>query len=150
MFQESTLSPAVRADEVVAEARRWLGVPFAHQGRAREGVDCAGLVFVVGWALGLTLEDVRAYSARPDGVSMKRNCDAMMNPIGFDQVRPGDVLLFRNGANQPQHLGIVGDHPSGGQSLIHAWERNKRVVEQRLDAVWLRLAVSAYRLRGVG
>ena len=37
---------------IVAAARTWLGVPWRHQGRTRQGVDCAGLVVLVGRGLG--------------------------------------------------------------------------------------------------
>jgi cell wall-associated NlpC family hydrolase len=33
---------------IVSAARSWLGVPWRHQGRTRQGVDCAGLVVLVG------------------------------------------------------------------------------------------------------
>jgi hypothetical protein len=48
-------SEPVRPEALVAEARRWLGTPFRHQGRIRgEGVDCIGLVLEPARALGLT------------------------------------------------------------------------------------------------
>ena len=38
----------VTGQDVVAEARRWLGTPWRHQARLRGvGVDCGGLVVCV-------------------------------------------------------------------------------------------------------
>lgn len=151
MFRESTLSRADLVDRAafVAEARSWVGVSFAHQGRSRQGVDCVGLVFCASWNLHLTLEDFRAYSARPDGVSMKQHCDRLLCPIALDSFSLADVLLFRNMANQPQHVAIIGDHPNGGWTMIHAWQPNGRVCEQGLDKRWMRFAVAAYHVGGV-
>lgn len=53
------LPPNRTADDVIAAARWYLGVPFGHQGRARVGdhaprMDCVGLLFCVGEDLGLS------------------------------------------------------------------------------------------------
>jgi hypothetical protein len=65
-------------------------------------------------------------------------------------MQPGDVVVCRWGI-QPQHLGIVGDHPSGGLSIIHAESRRAaKVVEHRLvfgDSAMK--FVAAYSLPGV-
>lgn len=47
---------ATRA-QIVEEARSYLGTKWLHQGRTRDGVDCAGLVACVGNALGLIAYD---------------------------------------------------------------------------------------------
>lgn len=145
----AVLTVLVTPMAVVEEARRWLEVPFRHQGRSREGIDCAGLVIRVAHALGLSEFDVRDYRARPDGLALKAYCDREMVGIPVSGFGAGDVLLFRNADNDPQHMGIVGDHPAGGFSLIHAYEPNGEVVEQMLDRRWRHFLVAAYRLPGV-
>jgi hypothetical protein len=52
---------------IIAAARSWLGVPWGHQGRTRQGVDCAGLVVLVGRGLGLADYDTTAYGRRLEG-----------------------------------------------------------------------------------
>jgi cell wall-associated NlpC family hydrolase len=133
--------------KIVAEARSWIGTPFHHQGRLKGvGVDCAGLVIEVGRALGLDVVEETGYPPIPDGVSMQRSCDAQLRRI--DNYGPGDVVLFAFGRH-PQHLGIIGNYPLGGNSLIHAYAPNGRVVETIFDSVWTRRTVQAYRYPGV-
>ena len=44
---KALLPTVTTSDEVVREARTWVGVPFRHQGRSRSGVDCGGIIVVV-------------------------------------------------------------------------------------------------------
>jgi cell wall-associated NlpC family hydrolase len=142
------------ADRIVAEARTWIGTRFAHQGRLKNvGVDCAGLIVCVCANVGITINDKIGYSMKPDGVSLKAQCDEQLTRIDSADIVPGDVLLFRF-ENDPQHLAFVGGYPTGGLSIIHAYSlarRNKLlgwVVESRLDDVWRKRMVSAYRITG--
>ena len=133
--------------DVVSAARRWLDTPWRHQGRMiGHACDCAGLVIGVATELGLIDFDVRNYPRRPDGKTLRALCDEHMRRIKSYDI--GDVLLMEFGA-APQHLGIVGDYPDGGESLIHAYAQARRVVEHRIESVWQRRVVSAYRLPGV-
>ncbi len=135
--------------DIVAEARGWLGTRFHHQGRVNGvGVDCAGLVVGVAAALGLPVRDRSDYSRQPDGQMLELTCDEQLERIPVEQIQPGDVLLMRF-ALEPQHLAIVGDYEFGGLSIIHAYAQMRRVVESRLDDVWLSRIVAAYRLPGV-
>lgn len=132
--------------EIVTEARSWLGTRFHHQGRLKGvGCDCAGLVVGVAQALGLSDFDKTDYSRLPDGDMLRAVCDANMTGIALADVAPGDVLLFKFD-QFPQHLAIVGEHPSGGLSIIHAYAPAHKVVEVRLDEGWVSRIVAAYRI----
>lgn len=132
--------------EVVAEARRWVGTPFRHQGRTL-GVacDCAGLVLGVAHALGLSSFVFSEYGRDPVG-TLKALCDEHM--IQTNEQAAGHVALMRFDS-EPQHLAILGDYPHGGLTLIHAASQFKRVVEHRLDPKWQGKIVAIYRLPGV-
>ena len=135
--------------DVITEARSWLGTRFHHQGRLKGvGVDCAGLVVGVAEALGLQVQDRTDYTRQPDGTMLQETCDEQLIRIPLEDIRPGDLLLMRF-EQEPQHLGIVGDYEFGGLSLIHAYAQARRVVETRLDEVWLSRVVGAYRFSGV-
>lgn len=146
--------PRVTPAQVVAEARRWLGAPWQHQGRDRAmGVDCAGLVICVARALALVPPDfdVVGYSRVPDG-SMQRLCADLMQPI--EALELGCVALLAidpqaRGAQAAQHVALVGDYRGSGYSLIHAASLQGRVVEHRL--VWTRTLrpLGLYRMPGV-
>lgn len=141
-----------RAD-VVAEARTWIGTPYEHQHREKGlWVDCAGVL--IGSARSLQLVapdfDVKGYARRPDGVSLRAECDKWMTPVPLTQLKPGHALLLRFG-DDPQHLGIVGDYRHGGLSLIHAWSMAvpPRVVEHRLMNTAVMRMLQGYALPGV-
>lgn len=130
---------------VVAEARKWVGTPFAHTGRTEHAVDCAGLVIKVAHALGLSAFDFTCYTRHPDGFTLRMLCDEHMERR--NGMEPGDVALIRF-FKQPQHLGIIGDYPvAGNVSLIHAHKAG--VVEHILDQAWRSRIVQVYRLPGV-
>ena len=137
---------------VAAEARRWLGTPFQHQGRVLgTGVDCAGLVIGVARALGLSSYDATGYARQPDGHSLAAQCEAQMRRLpAAAPLQAGDVLLLRMGRD-PQHLAFVAAVDEAGRpaTLIHAYAEIGRCVEHRLDARWRRRILRAYRLPGV-
>ena len=140
--------------DVVAEARRWMGTPFHHQGRRHAvGVDCAGLVIGVARELSLVSPDfdITGYRRDPDGFGLLAHCDAHMRRITRDDMGLGDVLVIR-WAQHPQHLGIVADYRHGGLSLVHAYQapgKRGEVVEHRLAPHLMAQFVAAYRLPGV-
>lgn len=133
---------------IVAEARTWLEVRFRHQGRSREGVDCAGLVEEVARSLNLSDVRVTGYARLPDGKSLLKLCREHMIEIDPALMQPGDVCVFRS-ALEPEHLGIVGDYSAGGSSLIHASAYFGRVIEVRFDSKARQHIVAAFRLPGV-
>ena len=62
------MAGGIGREEIVAEARKWIGTPFRHQGRIRgRGVDCVGLPLCVMRDLGIAdwTEDFRVYPRRP-------------------------------------------------------------------------------------
>lgn len=137
--------------DVVAEARRWLGTPYQHQGRVRgAGVDCAGLVIGVARALGIVAPDfdIQGYARQPDGHSLAEHCAACMAPIAPADALPGDVASIAFQGHE-MHLAILADYAHGGLSIIHALLRARRVVEHRLDAAWHARIVGWYRMPGV-
>lgn len=131
-------------ERFVAEARKWIGTPYLHQGRNRHGVDCIGLLLAVGWSLGLTDYDVKGYGRTPDAGFLQAECERLMNRIDLDAARPGDVYLMRF-TTDPQHLGIATE-----RGIIHAWAGGaKRVAETSMPRSWRSRIVAAYAVPGV-
>jgi cell wall-associated NlpC family hydrolase len=133
-------------DSIVAHARTWLGVPFRHQGRDRNGVDCAGLVICLGRDLGMFAPDfdVNGYRRAPDG-TMLAECDKHLDVAPFSQAHIA-VMRF---SEEPQHVALLVPYRHGGVAALHALERSGKVVEHRLDATWRGRIVKTYRFRGV-
>jgi hypothetical protein len=119
-------------EEVVAEARKWLETRWVHQGRDANGIDCAGLVILVGQALGFPAEDLQGYRRSPDGVTFREH---IFKQTTFEpQPRPGSIGLLRD-TNFPTHTGIFGEK-EGQLTLIHAYAPYHKVVEVMFDKVW--------------
>lgn len=126
-------------EQVLAEARSWLGTPFHHQGRLKGvGVDCIGLVVGVARALGMAATDRPGYARTPDGETLTAALDAQMRRIKAADA--GDVLLLRI-RRLPQHVGFLGE----GGTLIHAHSGADKVVETPMTDRWWERVVAAYR-----
>lgn len=140
-------------DQLVAIARDFLGVRFAHQGRhPATGLDCLGLLIATATKAGITLQgkmpqmlDDRQYGTRPDTEYLQAMLGNHLQVV--DSPQKGDVLLLNIGGC-PQHLALVSDYPVSGElGMIHAYAVARRVVEHRLDALWQRAIHQIYRIR---
>lgn len=143
---------ALLRDALVAEARTWLGTPFAHQQRRKgHGVDCIGVPTEVGRAFGLPgCEDVPfAYTRAPNVREMQRELEARLDYVPFRDVKVADLLwLLGDAHGEPQHLAIVvGAEPL---KVIHASLVRKAVIEHIADDTWLKTRLRAcFRYRGI-
>lgn len=102
-----------RAD-IIAEARAWIGTPYAHQACVKGvGCDCLGLVRGVWRALfGHEPERPPPYTrdwAETHGrETLAEAAGRHMIPIAIDRIRPGDVLLFAMKDHSPaKHCAIL-------------------------------------------
>lgn len=142
---------------IIDEARRWLGTPFAHQGRARGiGCDCAGLIGGVATSLGFvpqqwwseTFDPIfGGYAPTPSRDMLSTACASFMDRVR-DAPRSGDVLLMRF-AREPQHLAfyvLEGD----SETMIHAYTVPGKVVEHRLNHAWRARIVATFRFKVAG
>lgn len=110
--------PADRStEELFAALDGWLGVPYRFGGTTKSGVDCSGLVMNV-------MRDAW-------GIVMKRSSGEMLNdldPIGKEDLRPGDLIFFKIGGRQGYHVGIY----TGQGRFVHA-STTKGVMMSGLD-----------------
>ena len=134
---------------VVSQARAMLGVPWRHQGRKPWAVDCAGLVVLSFAAAGWPRAPAAParYGREPWDDMLRRTLrEHFGEPLPADtEWQPGDVPLFRWGASEPTHVGVFGDHPCSGLSLIHASNRIGKVVEAALTDRQRGCVVEVYR-----
>ncbi|MFN5351992.1 MAG: NlpC/P60 family protein [Alphaproteobacteria bacterium] len=128
----------------------YLGTTFKHQGRVKKnaqnngGVDCLGLIVLVLQELEIKIEDYKNYSTFPDGLLLKAELDKLLIKTPVEELMVGDILLFRI-KNNPQHLAIVSKIDGGKIFFAHAYQPEKKVVENSLDAVWRNRLVGAYK-----
>lgn len=143
----------IHPHDVIGAARRFLGAPFAHQGRSEAGLDCLGLLLVVADTLQLQFEqqavsaiDVPNYGHRPDVIFLRKRLNHFLHEIDAAAAAPADVVLLKvNGS--PQHLAILSDYPMAGErGMIHAYAPARKVIEHRYAPDWQRATYAAFRL----
>ncbi len=133
----------LRGPIIEAAARKWIGTPFAHQGRTRgAGVDCAGVIIGVANELGLanSFEDTANYAADPDG-RMEKLLAKHLDRVSWNERQQGDVVHVA-WSKLPQHVGILTDK----NTLIHAFG-DAGVVETHISGILERGIRGVYRFR---
>ena len=136
-------------EQIVVEARTWLGTPYLHQASTKAaGADCLGLLRGV-WreVLGAEPENAPPYSQDWDEVAGRDVLLAACRRILIersDAPRPGDVLLFRMRAGAvAKHLGLM----SSQARFIHAYSGHG-VVESSLSEPWARRIAGVFAFPG--
>lgn len=128
--------------KIINEARSWIGSPFRHQGRSKQGVDCAGLIYVVYKnTVGLEPDkDFTFYQEKPSSIFVFRAIRSYATRIKECDAGPADVIIisFNNSAT---HLGIMTDI-----GIIHSDAIVGRVIEQ--ESLSGRI-VAYFRMKGV-
>lgn len=137
----------------IAAARSFRDVPFKRRGRSFRGVDCVGLPVCALAMIGLSANDLRVYSPRPDGVTLRATLVAHLGPpIPVPDAQPGDIALMRwhesNGTVWHNHVGIFTPYHLGGLSLLHAFKPAGRVIEHNIESPWDRRIAEVFSLGG--
>ena len=121
---------------IIAEARKWVGTPYRHQGRGKAGIDCVGLLIEVAKGVGHPVRAPSAYSSMPQGHQLLNPCDEQLWKPVRQKVAPGDLAVFWGISHlEPQHFAFVGEH--GNQlTVIHSFSNLGKVVEQEYGRLW--------------
>jgi cell wall-associated NlpC family hydrolase len=128
---------------LVTVARSYIGVPYYHAGRNRNGVDCVGLLLAVAEEAGVLTYTPPGYSAGfVNGDLLLSEIERFADSVEFGPVQDGDIGVFTIAGN-PQHAAIL----TAGGSMIHAYQTVGRVVEHALAGAWERRLVGVWRLR---
>lgn len=108
-------------NEVVAFAKKFVGVRYVYGGKTPDGFDCSGFVGYVYKNFGIELNS-SSESMYSNGVSVSKS-----------ELKPGDLLFFdassRKASGKIDHVGIY----IGGGKFIHASTSNKQVIIQALS-----------------
>lgn len=110
--QSGPLAQGVTGEDLVAEAKTWVGVPYVLGGNDRSGVDCSGLVQQVLAKFGIDAE--RRVSLQTDlGVEVP----------SMAQAQPGDLII----TNNADHVVIY----AGDGMIVHAPYEGRTVSYQK-------------------
>lgn len=92
---------------LIAEARKWIGVPYLYGGNTRAGVDCSGLMC----ELFLKVYNIKLPRS---SAAQQQYCQG----VGRNDLEPGDLVFFStNGRrNVVSHVGLY----IGNDRMIHA------------------------------
>ncbi len=119
-------------EQIVEEARKWLGSPWKHAGRGPGGLDCAGVPIVTAQALDLgDGYDFINYDRRPDGTFLRRFMEGGCTRKLVSEAEEGDILIFAE-SGVLCHCGIRTtkyDQPA----VIHAHALRRMVIEETLE-----------------
>ena len=129
-ISQSQSNSGVNGTDVVAQAKKYLGVPYVWGGTDPQvGLDCSGLVQLVFKDLGVTVPRV-TYDQAEVGTEVDTLAEA----------KPGDLIVTRNG----DHIGIY----VGNNQMLHAPKPGKDVeiremFEKDADILTIRRVVDA-------
>jgi cell wall-associated NlpC family hydrolase len=133
------------AAQFVEEARKLKGAKWRHRGRKPWAVDCIGLVALAGARSGLGAQDERGYGREPWEDRIRKGCrERWGDPLDPSEAKPGDIAVIQWDQSEPSHMAIIGDHPQGGLTLIHA-HNLKGVVEHSLAGNFVAVVMEVYR-----
>jgi hypothetical protein len=138
-------------DEVIERARQLvaLKVPFLHQGRDLNGIDCVGtLVYAFDYKGALP-----AYSRDPVKGELERQLETLFGPPVIEypkelsELQPRDICAIQY-KGPIRHVGMIVPHVNiaGAISLIHACSSRDCVTEHIINRAWLRKIEKVWRL----
>ncbi|MGW1764521.1 C40 family peptidase [Streptomyces sp. NPDC002073] len=124
----------VTGDDVVAEARKFLGLDYLWSGTAGFGYDCSGLTSQVYSALGITIpRDSQPQFDAGGGAAPAGSAEGERITSPAD-LRPGDVVGFGSSTSSVTHVGIyVGRNDQGEPMMINSPRTGEKVREEPLS-----------------
>lgn len=144
-----TLSDTTR---FVEAARAYVGrARWRHMGRQAHALDCGGLIVRASRDVGLdrawrmTVQDEFRYGREPWDDGIRRLCrERWGSPLAKTEAVVGDIAVSKLANGEPCHMGVIGDHPNGGLTMIHA-HNLRGVIEQSLSGPVLAAVIEVYR-----
>lgn len=116
----STYVP-VSGSYLLAQAQKYLGVPYVYGGYSPDGFDCSGLIYYILDKAGYPTERTAAGQYH------------MGSKVSRDKLIPGDLVFFENTyTSGVSHVGIY----AGGGKFIHAPGDGKTVCYGKLSGYW--------------
>ncbi len=125
--------PRTAAEEMVAQARRFIGLPYTWGGTSPLGIDCSGFVQLV-YKMG--------------GISILRDAGIQMTDSGLLEVskgaeQAGDLVFFGSAIDKISHVGMMVNSEEFINATVH--ETPCVRIDRLADAFWQGLYQAARR-----
>lgn len=124
---------------------KYVGLPYAENGRASDGADCWGLACLVyAQELGILLPAYvgAACSTEVAEIAGFVEHERMQGPwIAVGEPRPFDLLVFRRG-RYPSHIGIATSQPS---MMLHMDGADQAKIVRWSDTRWSHRFIGPFR-----
>ncbi len=117
------------ANKIVEYARTWIGTRWLHQGRGRNGIDCAGLLVETAKHFELPHGDMIGYGRAPNREFL-RHVKNHTIPVRPRVPIHGAIGIF-NDSIMPCHTGIFAVDSEGRVTVIHSESWPKRRVHEQ-------------------
>jgi cell wall-associated NlpC family hydrolase len=131
----------IQSEQLIAQAREWVGVKFLHQGRSRHGADCLGFISAMLAELNsLTfIQHLPGNYARMPQRLLLQKLTALCRQI---PLQPGALVLFQWPLTEfPSHAGVF-----TGENLIHSYQTEGKVIEHGYRGPWVKRTASIWAL----
>lgn len=128
-----------KEDDIIIEARKYIGTPFFFKGRSRGGLDCAGLATL---AINVYIRNYNFtnYTINPNPKIIKKELLRIANNV--NNLRSGDLLLI-DLYGLPQHIALY----TSNNTIIHTYKGIGKVVEEKYTYYWKNKVDSIYRIK---
>lgn len=123
-----------KAEEIITTALLFSGVPYRFGGNTRSGMDCSGLLFT---------------SFKEHDIELPRISHEMADEgkrIKIKEVTKGDLLFFKTGGHQINHVGLVVAVDGDDIKFIHSTTSRGVIVSSLKEGYWNYAFVKATRI----
>ena len=118
------------ADQIIATAKKYIGVPYLWGGTTPSGFDCSGFL---------------QYVFRQNGINLLRTSKQQYTMgiwVSKANLQKGDLVFFQTGSNGISHVGMY----IGNGQFIHASSSNGVTISSLSNSYWVRTYYGARRV----